>query len=189
MFIDDGTGKGYQAKVDNTNKIEIHGVSITEAIEAVEVGDAYSINTGVIGLTNSTASGVLYVKNNEDRDLEIDAIAVGIGSAGTVTESSLISVIKNPTSVSFSTDVDMKTNRNFGSSQELTVDAYKGAQGATVTGGTQLAIFYQAKGGRLFAPIDLTIPKGNSIAITIDTNTSSGTSNVYAALICHLKRK
>ena len=41
----------------------------------------------------------------------------------------------------------------------------------------------------LFAPINLLLPKGSSIAIEIDTNTSSGTTNVYAAMVCYLKNK
>jgi hypothetical protein len=43
-------------------------------------------------------------------------------------------------------------------------------------------------GSRLFAGINFTIPKGNSIGVKIDTDTTAGTTNVYAALVLHLKR-
>lgn len=190
-IIKDGTGTGKTARIDNTNKMDVHSVTYTEAVEAAENGDAYNINTGTIALTTSTASGVIYLKNNEDRDLVIDSIEVGIGSAGTVTDSSIVTLIRNPTTgtlISNANAVDMNENRNFGSSKTLIADVYKGAEGNTVTDGDNFAQFYVGAGSRLFAPTDLIIPKGSSIAITIDTNTSSGTTNVYAVFICHLKR-
>ena len=92
-------------------------------------------------------------------------------------------------SVSFSTAVDMNQNRNFGSSNTLasTTLVYKGAEGATVTGGDDVAIFYQNVGTRGYYAIDFEIPKGNSIAVTIDTQTTSGTTNLYVAAIGHRK--
>ena len=190
-IIKDGTGTGKTLRIYNTNRADAHAVTITEAAEATENGDGYNINTGTIGLTSSTESGILYVKNNEDRDLTIDAIAVGVGLAGTTTDVSTITVVKNPTTgtlISNATAADMNQNRNFGSSKTLTVDAYKGAEGSTITNGNDLAQFFLGAGGRLFATIDLVVPKGNSVALKIDTNTSSGTTNVYAAIVCHLKR-
>jgi hypothetical protein len=187
-IIKDGTGSGKEAAVDATNRLEVHGVIETEVVESAENGDAYNFNTGTIGLTNSTASGILYIQNNEIRDLNIDAIAAGIGSAGTVTDVATVTVIRNPTSVSFSTDADMNQNRNFGSSKTFIGNVYKGAQGATVTGGDAIVQFFAAAGTRLFAPIDLILTKGDSLAVTIDSNTTSGTTNVYAAAVCHLKR-
>lgn len=185
-IIKDGTGTGNVARVSG-NRIFAHTITESESVHATEKGDAYNINTGTIGLTSSTASGVLYLKNNETRDLIVEAIAVGIGSAGTVTDLTEVKVIRNPTSVSFSAAVDANVNRNFGSSKTLTADVYKGAEAATVTGGSEALIFYQSAGGRLFAPIDLVLTKGDSLAITVDTQTTSGTTNVYAAAITYLK--
>jgi hypothetical protein len=185
-IIQDGTGTGNRVKVSG-NRIFGHTITESEGVHAAEQGDAYNLNTGTIGLTSSTASSVFYLKNNESRDLIVEALAVGIGSAGTTTDSSVITIIRNPTSVSYSTAVDMNANRNFGSSKTLTADAYKGAEAATTTGGTDAVQFYQSAGGRLFAPIDLVLTKGDSFAVEIDTNTSSGTTNVYVAAVCYLK--
>jgi hypothetical protein len=187
-ILKDGTGTGNTAKVSG-NRMFSHTITESEGVHATEKGDAFNINTGTIGLTSTTASGVFFLQNNDARDLIIEAIAVGIGSAGTVTDSSEIKVIQNPTSVDFSTDVDMNANRNFGSSKTLSSLAYKGVEGSTVTGGTEVALFYQAKGGRLFAPIDLVLTKGDSLAITIDTQTTSGTTNIYAAAVTYLKEE
>ncbi len=81
MIIIDGTGKGNQLKIDDNNRARTQAITETETIHAVELGDAYNINTGSISYT--AAGSMLYVKNNEDRDLVVDAIAVGLGN-GTV---------------------------------------------------------------------------------------------------------
>lgn len=181
----------YKVGATARGQIKAFSVSESEAQEATELGDGYNINTGAIGLTSSTESGVLYFKNGESRRFIIEAIAVGVGSAGTVTDVSQITLIKNPTGgtlISNATPVDINENRSFGSSNSLASSlAYKGAEGNTVTGGDDAFLFFQAAGGRLIADIQLELNPGNSIAVKIDTNTSSGTTNVYAAVIGHLK--
>jgi hypothetical protein len=186
FMIEDGTGTGNRVKVRG-NRQFTHSITETEPVHSTENGDAYNINTGTIGLTSSTESSILYIQNNETQVLVIEALAVGVGSAGTTTDVSVVKVVRNPTSVSYSTAVDMNQNRNFGSSKTLTADAYKGAEGATSTGGNDAIQFFMGSGTRLFAPINLLLPKGSSMAINIDTNTSAGTTNVYAALVCYLK--
>ncbi len=175
--------------IDSDGKAEARCVTETEAQWAAEKGDAYNLNTGTVGLTSSTESGVMYVLNNEDKVLIVEQIIVGVGTAGTTTDVTTATIVRNPTSVSFSAAVDMNQNRNFGSSNTLDSGTlvYKGAEAATITGGDDIIQFYVNPGTRLAAPINLELQKGNSIAIKVDTNTSSGTTNIYVALICHLK--
>ena len=186
-FINDATGNsGLGAKVGG-NRLFTQSVTETEDAHGTEEGDSYNLNTGLIGLTSSTESTIMYLKNNEDRDLKIDAIAIGVSSAGTTTDSTTVTIVRNPTSVDFSTNADMISNRNFGSSKTLTADVFKGVEGSTATGGTDLAMFLVGSGTRMFAAINLILTKGDSIAIQADTQTSSGTTNIYAALVIHLK--
>jgi len=181
----------YKVGATSRGQIKAFSVSESEAQEATELGDGYNINTGIINLTSSTESGVLYLKNNESRRFIIEAVVVGVGSAGTTSDVSTIKVIKNPTLgtlISGATDVDMNTNRSFGSSNSLANSlAYKGAEGSTVTDGEDFGIFFQAAGGLLSADIALELNPGNSVAITVDTQTTAGTTNVYAAVVGHLK--
>jgi hypothetical protein len=159
------------------------------------MGQAYNINTGWIGLTAATESAVLYFKNDEspnngESGIAIDAVAIGIDDEGTTAGMSTVTIIRNPTAgtiVSGATAVDMNANRNFGSSNTLssTTLAYKGAEGNTFTDGTDTAIFAVNPGTRMYATVDFILEKGSSIGIKIDTDTSSGTTNVYAALILH----
>jgi len=194
MNIQDGTGTSYQAKVDKRN--QLHTFSVIESVveDAVLKGQAYNINTGAIGLTSSTASAVLYFKNNEapvngESAFFVDAIAVGIDSAGTTASMSDITIVRNPTAgtiVSGATEVDIHANRNFGSSEVL-VDSiiYKGAEGNTLTDGDDYAIFKQAAGTRGYYTLNTLLERGSSIGVKIDTQTTSGTTNVYVALIGH----
>lgn len=192
--IKDGTGTGNLQKVDGNNQSHNYSVVITEQQDATSKGNSYNINTGIIGLTSSSESGVLYFKNDEppangESTFVIDAIAIGINNDGTNSEMAEITIIRNPDSVSFSTAVDISSNRNFGSSNTLSSDtlAYKGAEAATVTGGNDFAILYQSAGTRGFYPIDVEIPKGGTLAVTINPKVTSGTTTIYAAVIGHKK--
>ena len=60
-IILDGTGFGYTAKVDNTNRLDVRSVTEPAIVEAAENGDAYFITSGSITLTNTA---------NSDRDWE-----------------------------------------------------------------------------------------------------------------------
>ena len=188
-----GSGVKIGMHVDQNEQAHVHAITRTTTQDALEKGNAYNINTGVIGLTSTSESSVLYFKNDEapvngESSFIIDAIAVGIGDGGTQDEKATITVVRNPTAASFSTDVDMKANRNFGSSNELssTTLVYKGAEAATFTGGDAIAQFYES-GNRGYYSIDMEVPRGSAIGIKMDTQTSAGTTDVYVAIIGHRK--
>jgi hypothetical protein len=190
--IKDGRGDGYSARVSPNHQLRTIAISLTEVQDASAKGNSYNINTGIVSLTSTTESGVLYLKNEEspingESDIVIDALAIGIDNLGTTSGASRITIVRNPTSVSFSAAVDMNQNRNFGSSNVLDSTVYKGAEGATVTGGDDIALFFQNAGTRGYYSIDMELTKGSSIAVKIDTQTTAGTTDIYAALICHRK--
>lgn len=187
----DGSGSGNRAKINANQRLYTQTVSISEDYQATKKGRSYNINTGVITLTDSVDTPVMYVKNNENEDLHITAIAVGLGpSTGGSGGIPKITVLRNPTAgtiVDNATAVDINSNRNYGSSQTLDADAYKGATGNTMTDGTDHLILFQTSNGRLFATIDEVLPKGDSIGIKIDPQPSNTSQDVYAAMICHLE--
>ena len=175
---------GITAEVSSDNKLRVRSIAETRIQHATELGLAYNINTGDISSMATGESAILYFKNGEDVDFSVDAIAVGIKDA-TGTDTHTVTVVKNPTGASFSTSVGMNENRNFGSANELSSSlAYKGADTATLTGGSDAAQFYMNESGRLFASVDFVIPKNSSIGIKIYLNIT-GTTTVYAALIGH----
>lgn len=189
--IIDGTGTGRKTKVDNNNQLHTFAITEDEQRAASQLGNEYNINTGTIAYTGTGESSMLYLKNDEDDDYIITAIAIGLGTRSvTVTDAANITVVKNPTGgdiISDATAVAINSNTNFGSSKTLktTTLAYKGKDGGTITGGTDHLLFYMTD-GRLFANVNIEMPRGSSLAIKIDLNTSGG-ANAYAAVIGYLK--
>jgi hypothetical protein len=190
--IIDGTGNGYRVKVDKNNDLHTFSITESEAAAASKNGRGYNLNTGTIALTGTGESAVLYFKNDENTDFVITALAVGLGTrSATITDAAVITLYKGNTGGTIISDanlVEMNSNTNFGSSNTLasTSLAYAAsATGKTITGGTKHVLLYMT-GTRLFAGLDIEMPKGSNLGITIDLNTSGG-ANVYVALIGYVK--
>lgn len=193
IIIDDGTGDGPSARVNALHELFTRTVVETEQERATDIGDSYNINTDTIALTGTGASAVLYLKNDEDQTMVVTAMVIGIGSvSATITDSVFVKMIRNPTTGTIISDANaiaMKGNRNFGQNKTLkdtTLVFSASATGKTVTDGDDFALFYMDGNERLFAPLDVELEKGSSVAVTIDLNTSGGGS-AYAAFIVHIK--
>lgn len=189
---DSGVGGQYNAGVTTDNQLKTFSVGRDVATQINLEGDSYNINTGLITLTNATDTPVLYLKNNELRDLLITAIAVGMQDSTGGSGLAQITVVRNPTEgtiVSDATNVDINSNRNYGSSNTLSDDVYKGATGSTMTNGTDHIIFLQGDSGRLFASVDEVLPKGTSIGVKITPPAGNTSLTLYVALICHLVKE
>lgn len=192
MRLEDGTGTGYQVKVDSTNRLEARSIAESEAEKSAFEGNAYNINTGFIAFTGDGT--LIYVYNDEDRDIFIESIALGNDGSGTHSARPYITIIRNPTGgdlISDATAVDMNVNRNFRSSKTLstTTLVYKGKVSGTITGGADLGILNASTAGRDFYTINMVLGRGSSLAIKLTANLSSGTANIYCALIAHLKEE
>lgn len=188
--VQDGAGSGNYVKVNANNRMYVNAVTTAEDLAATTDGRSFNLNTGVITLTDAADTPIMYVKNTEQVDLHVTAIVVGIAaSTGATLTMNKITIVRNPTVgtiiSSTPTDIDIKSNRNFGSPSTLSADAYKGATGDTMTDGSDHIIFFQTSNGRLFATIDEVIPKGQAIGIKFDPATGNTSQDVYAALICH----
>jgi hypothetical protein len=185
-IIQDGTGSGLLAKVDSDNRLRTRSVTRNIQAQRSFEGYGYNLNTGNIALTSGSESAIMYLKYTGNENFHISALAVGVGSmGGTVSDPTLIKLIKNPTSgtlISDKTAVDDNENRNFGSPNTLSADVYKGGEAKTVSGGQEVARFFQNGNGRLFATIDFIIPPQNSVAVTFTPNATTA-GNIYAALI------
>jgi len=186
MLIEDGKGTGYKARVDSGNRLHISSVSETASVHAVREGDAYNLNTGNISF--SAAGTLLYLKNNEDRDLFIESIAFGAGSASTsdIGELTIKSNISGGDLISDATAIPINQNRNIGSSKTLTATAYIGKSSGTSTGGSDVLFVYTSSASRALVTVNLIIKKGSNIAIIYDPKLSSGSVKAYVAAICYL---
>ena len=183
---------GNLMKVDSEFRAWVRSISQSEAGHATVDGRAFNLNTGQIVITTTTA--VIYVKNNEDEDLFIDAIAIGVGKplGGNTTFTNVVEifVVRNPTAgtmVSANNNVDMNINMGFGSSETLDAVVLKGASGETFTDGADGILIDQNGTGRVYAPLGMALKKGNSMGIRIVPNQDATNVEVYAAVICHLR--
>lgn len=187
MIIEDGTGGGKKAKVNDNNRLYVSSVNKTAVQEATDIGNSYNINTGDVIISGTTA--LLHFKNNEDQPVVVDAIALGM-TAGTTSQIPKLTVYRNPTTgsiVARAAAAPQNGNRNFGSSKTLTVDAYAGIDGDTTSGGTAVAQFYQGTSGRLFATVDFELTKGDSISLELEPYITADGLTCYAALILYKK--
>jgi hypothetical protein len=192
--IIDGRGSREGMRVDPNGQAHVFAVTEAEIAQATTVGNGYNINTG--NITISGDSALLYLKNDEVDALTIDSIAVGIGTpqGGSLTDLAEVYLVMNPTGgdiVTGAVSADQIVNRNGGSNNTFRESTliYKGADGDTITGGQDFALFYQGA-GRLFASIGgVEIPRGSSLGIRIVLPLSAGSVKVYAAYIAYIKDK
>ena len=77
-IILDGTGQGNWAKVNDNNRLYTDAITTSESFQASKLGNSYNINTGIIDLTDANETPLIYVKNNEDQDLHILTIVIGV---------------------------------------------------------------------------------------------------------------
>lgn len=189
--IKDGS-TGNIAKVDSNKRVHTFAVSRSVSAQALFDGDAYNINSGLVTLTTAGESGILYFRNNEDRDIKVESIVLILGpsTGGSATDTTRVRIYRNPTTgtlISTALAAETNLNRNFGSSNNLTESlAYKGAEGNTVTDGSIFIESLVSPGNRAPISINVLLKKGNSIAVTYEPNDSTTSMKVMCAIVCSL---
>lgn len=163
----DGTGKGYRAKVDDENRLLTSGINKDIFQFKAETGDAFFIGTPLITLTTATESAIFYLKNNEDGPILLgDFFLIAEATTGGSPSMFRVNWYKNPTSISSAT-ATTPLNQNFGSSDTLGVVAQYGAQGSTITGGSQVATLSFPISEFNTIPANLVLEKGSSFVVSI----------------------
>jgi hypothetical protein len=197
MIIENGVGDGVKALVDKNNQLHVFAVTENEQNSAAEHGDLYNVNTGLVALTGTSDSAVLYFKNaespvNGESNIIITSMIFGIfDRSGTVTDDPMATVIRNPTAGTIVDDANttglIKSNSNFGSSNSLDSVIYNAsATGKTITDGTDHAIVLLSDGRTPVPELNIDLAKGSSLGVKIDLNTDGG-ANVYCAIVCYRK--
>lgn len=190
MKLEDGTGTGLKQKVDATNRAHVHSVVQSETGEAVINGDAYFIASSSVNLTSANESAVLYFKNNEDRDLitsEIDLSSDAMTGSSLKTYKAIVYILSTGLSAGGPAFV---INDNLASKKTLDVDTTVGAEGVTITGGAVASAdtYYESEKFIKF-PLRLVIPKGATIAMTVQPAVGNTSFNFSMAVHVRLARK
>ena len=177
-IIKDGTGTGFNAKIDNTNRMLIRGPTVGSFEEAMIEGKGFFISSGIQTLTSTSASFLLYIKNNDDRDLQLSLSVFNLGvTTGGVGDCIITSVI-NPTAGTLidSGSTGVAANARIGSATVADIDILTGVEGSTITDGIQVpSIFVHP--ARTEIANNVIVPKGVSLAFGVTPpagNTSMG---------------
>ncbi len=182
--LQDGTGTGTRAKINLHNQLLTRAETLTEYEQHVVYGLAFNINDNDKSISAVTGEqAILYVANGGTTPLHLknmfgsfwDRVA---GSSDT----NIVRIVQNPTGGTLISDASslVLPNRNFGSTESFAdVTAYGAtAGGKTLTGqDTTPTAFLTHASGRLFVGIDLVLPAGQSMGITVES--FGGSFNYY----------
>lgn len=177
-IIEDGTGRGFQTKVDNTNRLEVRAVTEDSQLEGALNGDTYVVGTPYLTQINDSANGVLYFKFEEDVALFVKTFSSqGRYTSGGTFQNYLVNVYEGINESSLTgTWVDFTPlNANFGSSNELQ-GVFKYGSPAGAGGFTGLTPSFQ-----LAFPINvynqiqtnLIFPKGTGLLVAVTPPTGN----------------
>lgn len=187
MFIEDGTGKGFSAKVDSENRMLTISVTQSEQLFAAKKGESFQIGSGIVSLTSASESAMLYVKNNETRDLILTGVNItstaSTGGSGNVF---LAKVYLEATGITGGSPT-AALNNNFGSAKTLTADITAGAEAATIDGGTASGAFYIPIETFFNTEIAWVVPQGVTLAVSITPPASNTSMGCSITLEGHLK--
>ena len=189
MKITDGTGTGFEARVDSENRLLTESVTETEQLEAAVKGNAFQVGSGVVTLTSASESAVLYFKNNEEKDLIVTAINItSTTQTGSTAGVFLAKIYTGATGLSASTS-QTALNNNFGSNKSLDVDIEAGQEASTVTSGTAAAAFYIQEAEFFNTEVAWVFPKGSTIAFSVTPGAGNTSMTVTATLEAHIARE
>lgn len=180
-FIQDGTGRGYLAKVDSNNRLEAKVVSESEFIDQTEKGESFNLNTLYQLISVGTETPLLYVLNNESNPLSLINWFFGLGIQGAApTETPLLRVYANPTAVSGGVAI-LPQNRRFGSPRTFGVVSLRQDAGTPLlaTPPSTPVLFQSGQtNNRSFGEVNLVLPQGQSLLVTVQAN-GAQPINVY----------
>lgn len=171
MILTDGSGSGYQAKIDSLNRLHTDSKS-TNILEASALnGDAYNFNTGAMTLTTAGESAVGYFEYLDDQPFVIEELLFILGASTGGSGDGTAKIYRNPTGgtiVTGAVPIEIAANRDFSSSKQPVANMYKGAEGNTITGGSLFASTTRSAFGTVitFDGGPMVLRKGNTLAVS-----------------------
>jgi len=185
--IQDGTGTKTKLRITNANRALVQAVTITEEDDAIVRGEGYQIASGTVSFTGATTTGVLYIKNNDDRDFVLDRCVLILGSAvgASSDQDWTFTVLRNPsagTTITNQLNAGV-SNSNHGSNNTPNAISYRGVEGDTITDGGGAAQPIKQSIDRIILPLGRRLPKGTSIGFRITPPT--GVTSTKALVVTH----
>jgi len=176
-IIEDGTGRGFQTGVDDTNRLKIRGIVEEGRVEGSANGETYLIGAPFLTQTSATENGLLYFKFDEDADYYSTTFSSqGRYTTGGAFDNYLIQAYRDidPSALTGTWIDTTPLNLNFGSSNTLSGTFKYGAPGAA-TGFTGSPIIQLGFPINQFNQVNtaLIFTKGTSLLLTVVPPTSN----------------
>lgn len=192
-IINDGTGSGKAAKVDNKNRLETVTISTDIQQDASINKNLFRISTPMVTLTSANTSTLLYVKNDDpDNNLIVPEIAIAVGNSTGNTAGDLVTSIgrANVTGGTIITDATAASliPLNLSVTTAPAITAYSGVEGSTATYPVNLpsyAGFPQESVS--FTPFFITVAPGNNFVLEITPPTSNTSMTAQISVRCYLQ--
>ena len=168
--IIDGTGGGFLAEVDNTNKLAVRASTSSDYDNQTVAGRAFNINTLFLPYALTADSALIRLRNNESQPIILVGWfigSVGLTGAGTAFVAQVFGDVSGFSGAETSGPL---VNRNVGSAQPFAIEAFRpNSAGQTLVGSAANPVLYQTQGAtsRVFGNVFITVPQGGSEGVEI----------------------
>lgn len=185
--IKNGTGDGdYRARVDSANRLHVSAETITHEINHTIEGFGFNIETPLITLSTSGKSGVLYFKNNEEKDIIITGFFNLLGEiTGTISGNMILEYEFNTvggTLIAAASNIITPVNKRPGSSNTIDVTALYGAEGLTTDSGLKTITSLSTGTGRNTLVVHIALATNQSVSVSITPFTGTTNMDLIAAM-------
>jgi len=182
--IKDGTGTGMFAKVDSDNRLHTDGISESKLQEALQQGKTWNIGTGFVTLTSANASGLMYLKNTGDKNLNVGLYVFLLKASTGGSGQGLVEILRNPTAGTVVSDAAAvtPTNMHFGKTDVPDALIYSGGEAKTLTGQDDILRSLTTAANRLLLGISTIIPKGKSVGLRLTPPTGNSSMEVECVM-------
>ena len=194
--IEDGTGQGYAARVDKTNRLEVAASVVDEERVAILAGEAWAIGTGLLQFTSANNAAVIYIKNESEADLIVDRFRVMFGTSTGGAGDWLFRIDRNPTGGTIISNASPAGVLNINHGASTTPDGlfYKSSVNPiagtpdTVTGGQGSQFPIKSTGeNQLIIPAGRILPTGSSLALQVQPPAGNTDADINIVTRCYYR--
>jgi hypothetical protein len=189
-----GNGKSYEACVTKEGSLCTFSITESDFNHHSEDGQAFLLSSTEITLTDSTESGVLYLKNNSNFDLHFVWLQMGWQQSTDGTDGFQLKSYLNPSTGTVISDAIAGASLplNHSSANEFTGLVYKGDQGKTFTDGIFFGSIYGDATKADYREYDIEgniLSKGQGFGFTITPPAGNSNFLITVSFRCFFKSR
>ena len=170
-LILDGTGKGYRAKVDEKNRLQVLCTSKTMAEAQTEDGCGWFISTDFLTLSNAGVNPIFYFKNFGNTDVSLLELRLSLGAAGgDATSICSFSIYSNPSDVAGG-EIIYPVNKKIGDAKPFEFESKQATGASPITASnlvSKVDVTDLLPGQFHDHDTYLVVPRGNAILVAVE---------------------